>query len=284
MRRPGSGLANASAAAIEELVAAALRRDKHEIAVLQERLEYECSIDRCGMEPARIAHLIQRAVSGLGLDVSDSLAQPLDGLGDVRASLRGGAKVWFEVKAQTKKDRFGDLTQADWVRDETDLLRWMFHSDAAFAKRLPAWVAALLEVRNPTKYFGGWSRDSLWLADMALLVNRDVRERAGIQAPADLHPFLTRKFVLHLTREGIRIIRLDRLQPIAASLSGAPASILMNYANKTAASVAFACPGPASRGAVHFTYHLGYPTRVIGRHKMHAISLVTGRDGIEVRS
>jgi len=282
-RRPGSGFANATAAAVEELVAAALRGDEHELIVQQEALEYERSIDRCGMQPSRVVHLVRRAVDQLALDVSDSVAQPLDELGDVRASLRDGTKVWFEVKAQTKKDHFADLTQADWVRDETDLLRWLFHRHAAFAGRLPDWVVALLEVRNPTNYFRGWNRDDLWLADIALLVHRDIRERAGIQSPTDLHSFLTRKFVLHLTREGIRVIRLDRLVPVEASLAGLAASISMNDANQTAASIAFACPGPAVWGGVHFTYHLGYPSGVIGRHKMHAISLVTGAR-VEVRS
>lgn len=282
-RRPGSGLYRASTAAVEELVAAVLRRDGDAVADQQEILRFECSIDRCGMEPARIVQLIVRALGQLGLDVSDSLAQPLDGLGDVRASLRGGSSVWFEVKAQTTKDRFAELTQTDWVRDETDLLRWMFHSDATFATRLPAWVSALLEVDNAVRYFDGWSRDSLWLADMALLVSREVRERAGIHSPADLHTFMAKKFVLHLTREGIRVIRLDHLRPVAGLLAGAEASISMNYANRTAASIPIACPGPGSRGGVHFTYHLGYPTGVVGRHKMHGISLANPREGIEVR-
>lgn len=283
-RQEGSGFANASAAAIEEIVAATLRGDEHEVELQQARLEFECEIGRCGMSPTTIVLLIRRALTRLGLDVADAFAQPLDGLGDVRASLRGGGAVWFEVKAQTKKERFSDLTQADWVRDQTDLLRWVFHHDRIFANRLPGWVGALLEVQSPSKYFAGWNRDSLWLADMALLVTRDVRQRAGVRLPTDLPSFLTRKFVLHLTREGIRIVRLDRLVPVAAALNRRTVAAATNYNNQTAASVAFACPGPLTRGAVHFTYHLGYPTGVIGRHKMHAISLDVKRNGIEVRS
>jgi hypothetical protein len=280
-RRPGSGLANASAAAIEEVLAAALRRDEPELQLLEERLEYECSIDRCGMEPDRIVRLLRLATDQLSLDVVDAVAQPLDGLGDVRASLRGGARVWFEVKAQTKKDGFDDLTQADWVRDETDLLRWMYYANPMFAEELPPWIAELLELADPEQYFDGWTRDALWIADMALLVKRDIRERAGVHEPGDLGGFLARKFVVHLTREGVRIIRLDEVMPVAAALTGQPVSVMINYANKTAAALAFACPGPAVRGAIHFTYHVGYAT-VVGRHKMHARSLRPGGASVEI--
>ncbi len=281
-RQPGSGLANASAAAIEELLAAALRGDDAEVDVQRGLLRYEYSIDRCGMDPELIARLVTQAVDQLDLDVTDAVAQPLDGLGDVRASVRGGSFVWFEVKAQTKKDRFADLTQADWVRDETDLLRWVFHKDERFAERLPQWVASVLIVADPPSYFRGWNRDSLWLADMALVPSRTARHRAGIESNAALHEFLKRKFVMHLTREGVRIVRLSLLGPVAGVLAGNPVTMQMNYANQSAASIAFASPGPVDRGRVQFSYHLGYPSGVFGRHKMHAVSLARGPNTIEV--
>lgn len=283
-RQPGSGLANASAAAIEQSLAAALRGDDAEMGVQRALLEYECSIDRCGMEPDLVVRLVTQAVAMLDLDVTDAVAQPLDGLGDVRASLRGGAFSWFEVKAQTKKDRFADLTQADWVRDETDLLRWLFHDDPTFAARLTDWVADLLAVADPRSYFEGWDRDSLWLADIALVPSRATRLRAGIDSPAALRHFLDRKFVMHLTREGVRIVRLSLLGPAAGLLAGRSVAMSINYANQTAASIAFASPGPADRGRVQFTYHLGYTSGVVGRHKMHAVSLARGPHTIEVRA
>jgi hypothetical protein len=281
-RQPGSGLANASAAAIEDLLAAALRGDHAEVGVQRDRLQYECSIDRCGIEPDVIVDVVIEAVEQLGLNVRDAVAQPLDGLGDVRASLGDSSFTWFEVKAQTKKDRFADLTQADWVRDETDLLRWLFHNEQRFAERLPRRVADLLSVADPWTYFRGWDRDSLWLADMALVSSRSVRLRAGIDSMAALHEFLNRKFVVHLTREGIRIVRLSLVGPVAGVLAGKPVAMQFNYANRAAASIAFASPGPVARGTVQFTYHLGYPSGVIGRHKMHAVSLARGPHTIEV--
>ncbi len=189
-----------------------------------------------------------------------------------------------EVKAQTKKDRFADLTQVDWVRDETDLLRWLFHDDRTFAARLPNWVADLLAVADPRSYFQGWEWDSLWLADIALVPSRGARLRAGIGSPATLRHFLDRKFVMHLTREGARIVQLSLLGPAAGVVAGQPVAMSINYANQTAASIALASPGPADRGRVQFTYHLGYPSGVVGRHKMHAVSLARGPHTIEVRA
>ncbi len=283
-RRPGSGLANATAAAVEELLAAELRRDSGEVAVQRDRLRFECSINRCGMDADLILRLVAEAVGRLDLDVADAYAQPLDRLGDVKASLRGGQTLWFEVKAQTKKDRFGDLTQTDWVRDVTDLLRWQFHHDSHFARRMPASVADVLWVPDPNTYFRGWSRDLLWVADMALLPCRDARQRVGAHTASGLRAFLERKFIVHLTREGIRIVRLSLLTPVAGVVDGAPVAMSINYENETAASIPFACPGPLARGGVHFTYHLyDYPGGVIGRHKMHAPSLVAGPNTIEVR-
>jgi hypothetical protein len=283
VRQPGSGFANASAAAIEELLAAALRGDHHEMDVQRELLRYERSLDRCGMDPDIIVRLVAQAVDELGLGVQDAMAQPLDGLGDVRGVLEGGSFAWFEVKAQTKKDRFADLTQADWVRDETDLLRWIFDHEPDFASRLPPWVADLLVIEDSEGYFGGWTRDPLWLADMALVTSRESRLRAGIDSMSALRDFLDRKFVVHLTREGIRIVRLSLLGPVAGVLAGEPVAMNINYANRTAASIAFASPGPLARGRVQFTYHLGYPSRVVGRHKMHAVSLAQGPHTVEVR-
>lgn len=109
-RQPGSGLANASAAAIEELLAAALLGDDAEIGVQRELLAYECSIDRCGMEPDLIVRLVTQAVAMLDLEVTDAVAQPLDGLGDVRASLRDGAFVWFRGEGTDEK---GPLRRPD---------------------------------------------------------------------------------------------------------------------------------------------------------------------------
>ena len=269
---------------MELLLAAILMDDQEEISLQQRALEPEYSLGRCGIAPDEIVRLIRSAVDELGLEAKHAIAQPLDRLGDVRAVLGDGTKLWFEVKAQTKKDQFVDLTQADWIRDDTDMISWLVNQNSALARRLPAWVRTALEVSDPDAYFAGWSRDSLWLADMALITNRNSRERAGIISEADLAEFLTRKYVLHLTREGVRIIRLDAIAPMAASLAGTTADIRYNYNNRNAASIAISCPGPASHGRVNFTYHIGYEPDVLGRHKMHARSLTEALARVEVLS
>lgn len=282
-RRPGSGLGNTTAAAVEELLAAVLRGDKYEAELQAALLRLECGVDRCGMDPDDIVNLLARAVSALDLSVSDALAHPLDGLGDVRASLRDGRQVWFEVKAQTKKDVFAEITQADWVRDETDLLRWLALHDPEFAKRLPPTVRHALVVANPATAFGGWTRDALWIADVALLVNRRARERAGVNQFSDLSRFLAQKYLVHLTRQGVRIIRFDRIIPVAAVLAGEKVAVFIKDTNVTAVSMAFASPGPPVSGGVHFTYHVGYPKGTLGRHKLHAAALVVGPEDVEIR-
>lgn len=281
-RRPGSGLSSFTAAAVENLLAATLRDDLEDVSDQMRALQPEYKLGRCGIAPEEIVQLISLAVDELGLDVTHAVAQPLDGLGDVRATLTDGTKLWFEVKAQTKKGRFADLTQADWVRDETDLICWLANEDTSLANQLPQWVRMALEVSQPDTYFAGWSRNSLWLADMALITNRSVRERAGIISEANLQDFLSRKYVLHLTREGVRIIRLDAVAPIAASLTGSSMDVRLNFDNQTAASIAISCPGPAIHGSVHFTYHVGYASGVLGRHKMHARSLSEALARVEV--
>lgn len=283
-RRPGSGLSSFTAATVEELLAAALCKDERAILAQQRALGPEYSLERCGILPAEIVRLVRTAVNELELEVAHAVAQPDDRLGDVRAVLKTGEKLWFEVKAQTKKERFVDLTQADWVRDETDFVRWLMTENPSIMDALPVEMQLALRVGEAADYFQDWDRDSLWLADMALLADRDVRERAGVYSPADLPDFLSRKYVLHLTQQGIRIIRLDAIAPITAALAGAAADMQLNYSNQTVVSVVFACPGSASRGNVHFTYHIGYPSGVLGRHKMHALSLSGARPRIEIPS
>lgn len=281
-RLPGSGLANATTAAIEKMLAASLRGDTDEIADQRRVLEDEVRVRRCGMAPSLISTLLLEGVRGLELPVKDAVAQPHDRLGDVRASLDDGSFVWFEVKAQTKKDRFDDLTQADWVRDETDFLRWLYVHDGDFAERLPPWVQKQLLVDDPATYFGDWDAESLWLADMALIPSAETRDRARLRTVKDLGGLLGRKYVVHLTRQGLRVIPMTSIKPIAGVLGDAPVEKRFNYSNQTAAAIHLSSPGPTTRGSIHFTYHVGYPTCVMGRHKMHAVSLNGCADTLQV--
>ena len=234
------------------------------------------------MEPALIRNLIEEAVNELQLDVTDADAQPGDGLGDVRATSLDGTRYWFEVKAQTTKDRFRELTQADWVRDETDFLRWIVMREPTTDLRLPYWARERFLVDDADNYFEGWDRDSLWMADLALLVNRDARKRAGVYLPGDLIDFFRNKYLLHLTREGVRVSRLDTLAPAASYYDGEQPQVSLNFDNQAAVSIALRCPGRPRRGSTHFTYHVAYPTRVLGRHKLHSLSVDEATPTLEI--
>jgi len=266
------------------MLAARLRGDTGEMADQRHVLDGEVRMGRCGMAPALISTLLDEACQRLGLPVVDAIDQPPGRLGGLRAPRGGGSHVWFEVKAQTKKDRFEDVTQADWVRDATDLLRWLYVYEGEFADRLPPWLQQQLAVDDPATYFAGWDAKSLWLADMSLIPSAEARNRVGLQTVKDLEFLLGRKYLVHLTRQGLRVIPMRSVKPIAGVLGGAPVEMRFNYSNQTAACVHLSSPGPTTRGSIHFTYHFGYPKGPVGRHKMHATSLTDCADALQVDS
>lgn len=281
-RRAGSGLANTTTAAIESMLAAILCGDKNELDVQRKLLTLERAAGRCGMDPAVVEELLSSAVRQLGFKVKQAMPQPPDRLGDVRALLRDGTTRWFEVKAQTKKDSFSAITQADWVRDETDFLRWLNHHDPDFSHQLPLSLRQLVTVPDPIGYFDGWDRDTLWLADMALVSSRSAREQADIRDVKALREMLERKYVVHLTRQGVKVIPMTSIAPIAGILRDDPVDIGYRSGNITSACIMLSSPGPAGHGFTQFTYHFGYPAGTIGRHKMHSVSLTDCAGTIEV--
>jgi len=274
-RRPGSGLANVTTRAIEEMWAASLLLDQDEFNRARRELETQRERGRCGVDVQKLVVCIGRAVRSLGLNVLSAIPHFLDGLGDVRCQLRSGEYMWFEIKAQTTKPRFSDITQADWVRDDTDFVKHLAASHKTIHTTLPPWAAEQLHVANPTQYFGSWTSSQLWAADMCLLSSRTKREVAGVQTASDLMSFARRKILVQIAQPGIRLIRFYEIAPIAAALSGAPVDMKMTKANHSAISIAIASPGRIGRGATNFTYHIAYPSMVLGRHKMHAVSLDT---------
>jgi hypothetical protein len=269
-RQPGSGFATSSASGVEELFAALMVgdrvRERRAIGLLQR----EWSIGWCGIHPRTISAWLTTLAGGLGVNASSAVCQPSSGLGDIELTDAQGQRTWIEVKAQTKKARFAEIVQADWVRDDTDALRWLFHHDSAFAQRIPTWAAALLHSRTSARYFHGWNFDDLWIADLGLIFNRRLRLAAGVQTPADLTSFLDRKYVLHVCGQGARLVKLSDLVPISAWRAGA--SVVRSYrSNKeTAIAVLTSSGSPPGRGTTHFTYHVAYRKGgVLGRHKLH---------------
>jgi hypothetical protein len=203
----------------------------------------------------------------LGLNVIRSVTPDPDHLSDVRLELSDGTRAWIEVKAQTTRG-FGGLSSADWVRDETDVLRWLLVHDEQFKELMPDWMRQNLTVSDPRTYFAGWDLSSLWVGDLALLQNRMKRRSAGIESPADLADFLARKYLLHITQRGAQIIRLDAIPPVRSALGGTP--VLADIAPLAASSarVWLAAGAQPERGAFDFAYYVGYSSGVVGRHKL----------------
>ena len=273
-RQAGSGLANTTADAVEFALAAILVGDELTIQDQQRRLEHEYAIGRCDIAPATLVEWIREAVSALPFEAHEAVHQPGDRLGDVGLVDRSGEPWWIEVKAQTKKASFSEITQSDWIRDVSDAGSWLTVMDPAFGGLLPEdLMDDLCPTWLPDDYFDGWDFASLVIADIALLPDRDRRHRAGVQSPADLRAFLDHKYLMHLTQEGLRLCRFDRLVPVAAWLAGDSLNFALKDTNRgNVVSVPVSCPGPVVRGSIHFTYHYGY-TGAVGRHKLHAVSV-----------
>jgi hypothetical protein len=156
---------------VEEMLAARLRGDANAI---QEQIKIIDRAYKAGlsyMRGKRVFSLIDKTCNYLSLEVLDAQANPSDGLGDVCITLKNGSKLWVEVKGQTKKERFRDITQADYVREGTDFAK-------KFARLNPAFDTLILEnLRTEVALDDGaasiknWELADLWVADLALLVS-----------------------------------------------------------------------------------------------------------------
>lgn len=247
-RQVGSGLARYTAGAVEELLAARLRRDGQEAHQQLAIIQAEFVGGRCGLPAARIDQLINDLLAVWDPAAQHAEAQPADHLGDVRFVDDDGVAHWVEVKAQTTKPDFRDITQADWIRDATDFLRLLVWTDEDLRARLPEWVRDELRVADPDAYFEGWSLDALWVADQALITDRHARQRAGVEEPGHLQDFLSRKFILHMTGAGLRLLEMAGLPSIRSALDGGGVDLRLNYGNQTAVSIQTGSPGPVARG------------------------------------
>lgn len=274
-RNVGSGLATVTALAIEELFAALLVGDRDRVAVQQQVLNGEWLGQRCGIAPAQLQTWLTSIVNQAGFPIVQAVASPTSQLGDVEATLSDGTHRWFEVKAQTKKQRFSDLTQADWIRDITDALRFLYDRDPTFAARIPAWAQPTLMVPNSNVYFDGWHFEALWLADFALITSAMLRQQAGVNRPDALGVFLDRKYLLHITQEGARLIQLSAVPSVSSVLHGGVTTRHLRHNRETATAVVVAAAGVHPLGRAHFTYHVLYRSGVLGRHKLHASALLS---------
>lgn len=276
-RKEGSGLSRPTTQAVEGLVAESFV-PKGDRGGLVSRLDSECLKGLCGVSGGQIAEWTEAVVDQLGLGAVAAETPAPDGLGDVRLTLPTSDYVWVEVKAQTTKS-FRDLTQADYVRNDTDAVRWLNAYDPEFSERLSPWTRSQLEVVDPDTYFGDWKFEDLWLADLGLLHDRLKRAEAGVASPRDLVGFFERKYLFHYAKEGLRAVRLDQLSPIARMLEGEPVVRELRRTKTTDATLWVKAGGEPRQGITDFIYYVGYTkTQVLGRHKLthHAVDSSDG--------
>jgi hypothetical protein len=199
------------------------------------------------------------------LSVVSATRTPPNINGDVDATLGDGSSVKFEVKAQVKKPAFADITQSDWIRDQTDLL-------SRFVATVPA-VNAHFSAVGASELAGesvdpNWSESNLHLADLSGITDAGARQQSGVSSPVDLSSFIDRKWFLHVTGEGARLCRFRELAPIKYLLDGG-SPVWQTKVNPKGRALRFQSPD----GKTWFTYHL-YPHPTIkGRHKMHVAAL-----------
>lgn len=275
-RKRGSGLHKAVSRAIEDLTAALFSGQPTADALT--RIHQQQEAERSGVSARSVHRWLSEIVETMSLPVVEAEIPATDYLGDVQLTLKDGSLVFIEVKAQTTKN-FGDLIQADWIKNVTDALRWLYVADDQFRGLQPPWLAQLLEEVSPDRYFGPWSFAELWAADVALLTDRNRRSIAGVESPKQLWDFLSRKYLLQVSAEGARMVRLDRIPLIRKIIRGGQIHWDVKRLRKSTSVRVSSGPDPGSD--FDFIYYVGYGPEVVGRHKLNRYALEGASDVIE---
>jgi len=264
-RNSGSGRHNETAAAVESLVAGVFGGQPLDLAAERVDKDYDAGLG--GVRSKQLLGPLHELADHLGFNVTNAVTPDPEHLSDIRLELADGSRIWIEVKAQTTRG-FGGLSSADWVRDETDVLRWLQVHDRTFRDLMPPWMQQNLEVSDPDDYFLHWDLGTLWIADLSLLQHRRKRRTAGINTPSDLADFLTKKYLLHITNAGIQMIRLDEIPFVQHVLSGGSVLADIEAGQASSARVWLAAGRAPIRGSFDFAYYVAYLSGVSGRHKL----------------
>lgn len=202
-------------------------------------------------------------------------------MADIKVDAHEIGPRWIELKSQTKKKSFGDITQADFIRDGTDFLRAYAANELEFSDLIVDELRLALELDAPMSIGAGWQLPVLWMADLGLLVNDEKKKRAGATSQAGLSRFLEKKYLLHICLEGARLVRLDNLRPIAQLLDGGTLHTKLKLTNKgNIASIQVAANRTPAHNTTDFTYHVGY-LNALGRHKLHNAAF-DGSEGLQI--
>lgn len=272
-RREGSGHATVRANAIAKLCAALLRRDVSAASEAMGVLDDEHARGMSPCSASRIRDRIDPLLRKQFGSVRSARALAKGEAGDVEVILADGMIERIEIKAQLEKLRVSQLTEADWVRNETDTLRYLVLHDpkvgAALSPRNRSALAA-----DPSDYLG-WSLRELWLADVAGLDSIPSKLRYGVRSGGQLAEFMSRKHLLHMCDQRDSIRRLAEIGPIRSALAGKAVvqhELKMNKGSECALQIYVAAAGPV------FTYHIYKYDYVLGqgfcgRHKLHGTML-----------
>lgn len=271
--RPGSGGVSPTARAVETVLSGLFDGSPRVTAATD--LDRLHGRGKSGISARQLNRSGAAVVGLLGLPVRRALTPDPSYLGDIRLELSDGTIAYVEVKAQTT-GRFDGLSSADWAREETDFLRYLYHSDRRFSRRLPAWMARRLTVPNPRSYFTGWGAGDLWLADIAGLPDADRRSVAGVANSTQLYDFMSCKYFVHVTAGGTQACRLTDLPEVDRLHKGGT----FNYAlfSPPKSSVGVYVGEDPTRGGFDFAYYVAYRTtykgkHVVGRHKLTSRAL-----------
>lgn len=266
----GSGRSRDATEAVERLLAALLRNDQDDVKVQVAELNIAYRVGKSKMPGTKVRALLTEVCASLDWDVRDARAKPSDHLGDVRVVLSTGEIRWIEVKAQTKKARFADITQADYVRDDTDFLRRFDKVNHEFKMKIDPNLRIALKLDRAMTELDAWSLESLWIADLALISSVQKKKDARISNQHEIVSFLQRKYLLQLCMEGVRYVRLDQLGPVDAVLKGSDMEIVVRENQCSTAVIQISAGNSPGRATTDFTYHVGYKNSIApGRHKLH---------------
>jgi hypothetical protein len=273
---PGSGHVGPTATAIEKIFAALFEGSSTAgpAAELDELWRRGLS----GVTSEQVLNSGRRIVEKMALSVRRAITPDPMSLSDIRLELDGGEIFHVEIKARTTRP-FNGLASADWVRNETDFLRYLFYNDANFRAKLPNWMRTKLTVHDPASHFGDWTCGDFWAADVALLKSRDRRGRAGVSNRAGLASFMSNKALIHVTKEGSQYFYLVDIAGVRDVLSGRSLHYILK--SPPTSSVGVHVGGGADGDSYNFAYYVAYRTtyrnaHVVGRHKLQTRALPTG--------
>jgi hypothetical protein len=271
----GSGRSREATNAVEDLLAAVLRGDADAMRSSVRKIDVAKHRGASGMTGARVSSLMQQVGTSLHFTVRDAVANPPEHLGDIRVLLADGAKVWIEVKGQTKKRNFADITQADYVRDGTDFLRAYAATNPSFNGLIKGGLRSDLALDQKLSFTKGWNLHDLWMADLALLETETKKSRAGVRTPQDLAKFMDEKYLVQLSMAGVRYLKIAQLRPVVALRAGGAMFVEVDTSSTAkAAAIRVGVGAAPGRNTTDFTYHVGYKdVDAPGRHKLHDLAL-----------